>query len=63
VSPSEWPAKPRGCAIATPPSRIGRPFANWCALKPMPTRISPEFRVPSPGTEESPRPSRGLQTS
>ncbi len=40
TSPSEWPASPRGCSIATPPSTSGTPSSNACASTPRPIRSS-----------------------
>src|SRR5919201_965914 len=40
TSPSEWPARPRGESIATPPRTRGTPASNACASIPIPTRWS-----------------------
>src|SRR5579862_6312907 len=40
TSPSEWPARPLGCSIRTPPSTSGTPSSSACASKPVPTRYS-----------------------
>src|SRR5205807_7028037 len=40
TSPSEWPARPRGESIRTPPSTSGTPSSSACASTPMPTRYS-----------------------
>src|SRR5438445_10275856 len=40
TSPSEWPERPRGWSIRTPPSTSGTPSSSACASKPVPTRYS-----------------------
>src|SRR5439155_1119193 len=40
TSPSEWPARPRGWSIETPPRSSGTPSSSACASTPIPTRSS-----------------------
>src|SRR4051812_27946061 len=45
TSPSECPARPRGCSNPTPASTSGTPSTSACASNPVPTRYSGTERV------------------
>ena len=40
TSASEWPTRPRSCAISTPQSQTDSPGPNACTSKPWPVRVS-----------------------